>query len=427
MNAKTLPPSETSSDSDDLRQAALDYHRSPVPGKVALAATKPLRTARELALAYSPGVGFACEEIVADPARAHELTARGNLVAVVSNGTAVLGLGNIGPLAGKPVMEGKAVLFKRFAGVDAFDIELDAQDPDALVQIVAAMEPTFGGINLEDIKAPECFAVERRLRERMRIPVFHDDQHGTAIVVAAAILNALDLVGKHIGQARLAICGMGAAGVACLDMLLTLGLDRRNILASDREGVIHSGRQRLDASKAAYAHETDKRTLAEAVEGADIFLGLSARGMLTQDMVRSMASRPIIMALANPYPEILPHEAHAARADAIVGTGRSDYPNQVNNVLCFPYLFRGALDCRASTINDAMKAACVHAIAALARSRPSFGPEALIPNPLDPDLLTALPPAVAQAAAETGVALHPIADLQAYRVRLRELADTLQQ
>ncbi len=413
------------------REAALEYHRWPQPGKLEVNATKPMASQNDLALAYSPGVGFACEEIVANPEQAYALTARGNLVAVVTNGTAVLGLGNIGPLAGKPVMEGKSVLFKRFAGVNAFDLEIDADDPDKLVEIVAALEPTFGGINLEDIKAPECFIVERKLRERMNIPVFHDDQHGTAIVVGAAVLNALDIVGKRIEEARLAICGMGAAGIACLDMLVSLGLDPHNVLATDREGVIHAGRTRLDPSKAVYARDTGKRTLAEAVAGADIFLGLSGPGTLTPGMVRTMADHPIILALANPYPEILPDEARRVRADAIIGTGRSDFPNQINNVLCFPYLFRGALDVGATEINTSMKIACVHALARLAREDAStgetsrFGPDHLIPNPLDPALLIELPAAVALAATQSRVATRPIHDIPAYRDKLRRLADQL--
>ncbi|WP_140725621.1 malic enzyme-like NAD(P)-binding protein [Pseudomonas sp. Hp2] len=424
-------PSTASRTTPDQRQAALDYHEFSRPGKIEIRVTKRVATQDDLALAYSPGVGYACEAIVDDPGRAHALTARGNLVAVVTNGTAVLGLGNIGPLAGKPVMEGKSVLFKRFAGVDAFDIELDANDPDKLVEIVAAMEPTFGGINLEDIKAPECFAIERALRERMKIPVFHDDQHGTAIVVGAAVSNALHIVGKAIEDATLVVCGMGAAGVACVDMLVSLGLKRGNVLAVDRSGVIHSGRQNLDPSKAAYARDTDKRTLAEALEGADIFLGLSGPGTLTPDMLKTMAASPIVLALANPYPEILPDDARAVRPDALVGTGRSDFPNQINNVLCFPYLFRGALDVGASQINTAMKVACVNALARLAREhvdaegRSLFGPDRLIPHPLDTELLVELPAAVAQAAIDSGVATRPLHDLDQYRERLRALAESL--
>ncbi|MET1023776.1 MAG: malic enzyme-like NAD(P)-binding protein, partial [Pseudoxanthomonas sp.] len=415
----------------DHRQAALDYHRLPQPGKLEVAPTKSVSTQADLALAYSPGVGYACEAIVADPAQAHFMTGRGNLVGVVTNGTAVLGLGNIGPLAGKPVMEGKSILFKRFAGVDAFDIELDANDPDKLIEIVAAMEPTFGGINLEDIKAPECFAIERTLAARMNIPVFHDDQHGTAIVVGAAVTNALSLVGKRIEDIRLVVCGMGAAGVACVDMLVSLGLQRANILAVDRSGVIHSGRSNLDASKAAYARDTDARTLADAMVGADLFLGLSGPGTLTTQMLATMAADPIVLALANPYPEILPAEARAVRSDVIVGTGRSDFPNQINNVLCFPYLFRGALDCGASQIDTGMKVACVQALARLALSQTDadgkaiFGRERLIPHPLDPRLLMELPAAVAQAAAASGVATRPIADIAGYRARLAQLAQDL--
>jgi malate dehydrogenase (oxaloacetate-decarboxylating)(NADP+) len=424
--------SAASHTSADQRQAALDYHQGERPGKIEIHVTKPMQTQNDLALAYSPGVGYACEAIVADPARAQALTARGNLVAVVTNGTAVLGLGNIGPLASKPVMEGKSALFKRFAGVDAFDIELDANDPHTLVEIVAAMEPTFGGINLEDIKAPECFAVERALRARMKIPVFHDDQHGTAIVVGAAVSNALHIVGKTIERATLVVCGMGAAGVACVDMLVSLGLKRDNVLAVDRSGVIHSGRLNLDPSKASYARDTDKRSLAEALEGADIFLGLSGPGTLTPDMLRTMAASPIVLALANPYPEILPDAARAVRPDALIGTGRSDFPNQINNVLCFPYLFRGALDVGASQITTAMKIACVNTLARLARQHVDaegsslFGPERLIPHPLDAELLVELPAAVAQAAIDSGVATRPITDMPAYRARLQRLAVALQ-
>ena len=415
---------------DDLKQAALDYHRHEPRGKIRVTATKPMVTQRDLALAYSPGVAFACEEIAADPAKASEYTARGNLVAVISNGTAVLGLGDIGPLAGKPVMEGKGVLFQKFAGIDVFDIEVNERDPDKLVDIIASLEPTFGGINLEDIKAPECFIVERKLRERMKIPVFHDDQHGTAIIVGAAVLNALEVAGKKIGEVKLATTGAGAAGIACLDMLVALGVKPQNIIAFDRDGVIHSGRTGLDPDKARYARDTDKRTLAEIVAGADIFLGLSAGGILKPEMVATMAENPIILALANPYPEILPDEARAVRPDAIIATGRSDYPNQVNNALCFPYIFRGALDVGATTINEAMKLACVRAIAQLARMEssdlgaayggevPTFGRDYLIPRPFDPRLLTMLAPAVAQAAMESGVAQRPLADLGAYREKL---------
>jgi len=416
--------------SDDLRHAALEYHRCPRPGKIKVTATKAMVTQRELALAYSPGVAYACEAIVEDPNAASEMTARGNLVAVITNGTAVLGLGDIGPLAGKPVMEGKGVLFQKFAGIDVFDIELNERDPDKLVDIIAAMEPTFGGINLEDIKAPECFIVERKLRERMKIPVFHDDQHGTAIIVGAAVLNALEVVGKDIGQIKLATTGAGAAGIACLDMLVALGVKPENILAFDREGVIHAGREGLDPDKARYARDTTKRSLAEIVEGADVFLGLSAGGILKPEMVAAMAAKPVILALANPNPEILPEDAKRVRPDCIVATGRSDYPNQVNNALCFPYIFRGALDVGATGINEAMKLACVRAIAELARREasdlagaysgevPSFGADYLIPRPFDPRLLVMLAPAVAQAAMESGVAARPIEDMDAYREKL---------
>jgi malate dehydrogenase (oxaloacetate-decarboxylating)(NADP+) len=416
--------------SDDLRHAALEYHRHPRPGKIKVTATKAMVTQRELSLAYSPGVAYACEAIVENPQAASEMTARGNLVAVITNGTAVLGLGDIGPLAGKPVMEGKGVLFQKFAGIDVFDIELNERDPDKLVDIIAAMEPTFGGINLEDIKAPECFIVERKLRERMNIPVFHDDQHGTAIIVGAAVLNALEVVGKKIEDIRLATTGAGAAGIACLDMLVALGVRPENILAFDREGVIHTGREGLDPDKARYARNTDKRSLADIVAGADVFLGLSAGGILKPEMVATMADRPIILALANPNPEILPEDAKRVRPDCIVATGRSDYPNQVNNALCFPYIFRGALDVGATGINEAMKLACVRAIAALARMEasdlagayggevPSFGADYLIPRPFDPRLLVMLAPAVAQAAMDSGVASRPIEDMDAYREKL---------
>ena len=415
---------------DDFKQAALEYHRLSPPGKIKVAPTKPMLTQRDLALAYSPGVAYACEAIVENPTSASELTARGNLVAVVTNGTAVLGLGNIGPLAGKPVMEGKGVLFQKFAGIDVFDIEIDETDPDKLVDIIASLEPTFGGINLEDIKAPECFIVERKLRERMNIPVFHDDQHGTAIIVGAAVVNALEVVGKKIGDVKLATSGAGAAGIACLDMLVALGLKPENILAFDRDGVIYTGRPNLDPDKARYARDTDKRSLAEIVDGADIFLGLSAGGILKPEMVATMADKPVIFALANPNPEISPADAKAVRPDAIIGTGRSDYPNQVNNALCFPYIFRGALDVGATVINEAMKVACVHAIANLARREasdlgsaygddvPCFGPEYLIPRPFDPRLLVEVAAAVAQAAMDSGVALRPIADMWAYREKL---------
>ncbi|MDE2086714.1 MAG: NADP-dependent malic enzyme, partial [Xanthomonadaceae bacterium] len=416
--------------SEDLRRAALEYHRHPRPGKIKVSPTTPLLTQRDLSLAYSPGVAYACEAIVEDANAASEMTARGNLVAVITNGTAVLGLGDIGPLAGKPVMEGKGVLFQKFAGVDVFDIELNERDPDKLVDIIAAMEPTFGGINLEDIKAPECFIVERKLRERMKIPVFHDDQHGTAIIVGAAIVNALEVVGKKIEDVRIATTGAGAAGIACLDMLVALGAKPEHILAFDREGVIYKGRDHLDPDKARYARDTDKRTLAEIVDGADVFLGLSAGGILKPAMVATMAERPVILALANPDPEILPEDAKKVRPDCIVATGRSDYPNQVNNALCFPYIFRGALDVGATSINEAMKTACVRAIAELARMEasdlgsayggevPSFGADYLIPRPFDPRLLVMLAPAVAQAAMDSGVATRPIADMDAYKEKL---------
>ncbi|OOG57076.1 NADP-dependent malic enzyme [Rhodanobacter sp. B05] len=415
---------------EELRLAALEYHRHPRPGKIKITPTTALLTQRDLSLAYSPGVAAACDAIVEDPTTAAEYTVRSNLVAVITNGTAVLGLGNIGPLAAKPVMEGKGVLFQKFAGIDVFDIEIDENDPDKLVDIIASLEPTFGGINLEDIKAPECFIVERKLRERMKIPVFHDDQHGTAIIVGAAVLNALEVVGKQFGEVKIATTGAGAAGIACLDMLVALGVKPENILAYDREGVIHSGRPNLDPDKARYARDTPKRSLAEIVEGADVFLGLSAGGILKPEMVATMAARPVILALANPNPEITPEDAKAVRPDCIIATGRSDYPNQVNNALCFPYIFRGALDVGATGINEAMKTACVRAIAALARMEasdlgsayggeiPCFGAEYLIPRPFDPRLLVMLAPAVAQAAMDSGVATRPIADMGAYREKL---------
>ncbi|ALN83902.1 NADP-dependent malic enzyme [Lysobacter capsici] len=417
---------------NDLKTAALDYHRLSPPGKIKVTATKPMVTQRDLALAYSPGVAYACEAIVADPNAASELTARGNLVAVISNGTAVLGLGDIGPLAGKPVMEGKGVLFQKFAGIDVFDIEIDERDPDKLVDIIASLEPTFGGINLEDIKAPECFIVERKLRERMKIPVFHDDQHGTAIIVGSAVLNALEVVGKKIEDVKLATSGAGAAGIACLDMLVALGMKPENILAVDRDGVLYTGRGNMDPDKQRYARDTDKRSLADIIAGADVFLGLSAGGVLKPEMVATMADKPIILALANPYPEILPEDAKAVRPDCIIATGRSDYPNQVNNALCFPYIFRGALDVGATVINEEMKLACVRAIAALARMEssdlgsayggdvPTFGSEYLIPRPFDPRLLVMLAPAVAKAAMDSGVATRPIADMDAYEEKLSQ-------
>ncbi|HSR71758.1 MAG TPA: NADP-dependent malic enzyme [Kiloniellales bacterium] len=418
----------------DLRDAALAYHRQPRPGKLEITATKPLANQRDLALAYSPGVAAACQAIVDDPTEASGVTARGNLVAVVTNGTAVLGLGAIGPLAAKPVMEGKAVLFKKFAGIDVFDIELDERDPDKLVDIVAALEPTFGGINLEDIKAPECFEIERRLRERMRIPVFHDDQHGTAIIVAAAIYNGLRLIGKEAGEIKLVASGAGAAALACLDLLVAMGVRRENIWVTDILGVVYDGRsEQMDRWKARYAQKTEARALADVIGGADVFLGLSAPGVLKPEMVGRMAERPIILALANPVPEILPEEALAVAPNAIIATGRSDYPNQVNNVLCFPFIFRGALDVGATTINEEMKLACVKALADLAHAEPSevvakayggdsrrFGPEYLIPRPFDPRLILEIAPAVARAAMDSGVAVRPIEDFGAYRQRLEQ-------
>ncbi|WP_370660734.1 NADP-dependent malic enzyme [Zemynaea arenosa] len=417
-----------------LRQAALEYHELPRPGKIAVTATKQLTNQRDLSLAYSPGVAAPCEEIVKDPACAYKYTARGNLVAVISNGTAVLGLGNIGPLAAKPVMEGKGVLFKKFAGIDVFDIEINETDPDKLVDIIAALEPTFGGINLEDIKAPECFYIERQLRDRMKIPVFHDDQHGTAIIVGAAILNGLKIVGKDIKHCKLVVSGAGAAALACLDLIVDLGFPIENITVTDLAGVVYQGRTELmDPDKARFAQDTPHRSLAEVIPGADIFLGLSAAGVLKQDMVRQMAANPIILALANPTPEILPEDVKAVRSDAIIATGRSDYPNQVNNVLCFPYIFRGALDCGATTITREMEIAVVHAIADLAHAEQSdvvastygiknlsFGPEYLIPMPFDPRLLMHIAPAVAKAAEQSGVATRPIADLASYAAHLQQ-------
>ncbi len=425
-------PSVMSNLSDDLRASALAFHRSPKPGKIEIQATKPLGNQHDLALAYSPGVAAACEAIAAEPSEAAELTARQNLVAVVSNGTAVLGLGNIGPLAAKPVMEGKAVLFKKFAGIDVFDVEIDAATVERMVEVISALEPTFGGINLEDIKAPECFEVEARLKERMNIPVFHDDQHGTAIIVAAAVQNALFLTGKSIERVKIVTSGAGAAALACLNLLVTLGARRENIWVSDLEGVVYKGREKLmDRWKDVYAQDTKARALGDIIEGADIFLGVSAGGVLKGEMVKRMADRPLIMALANPVPEIMPEEAIAARPDALICTGRSDYPNQVNNVLCFPYIFRGALDVAATTINEDMKRAAVEAIAALAREAPSdvaarayggeartFGPGSLIPNPFDPRLILRIAPAVARAAIKSGVATRPIVDFDAYLERL---------
>ena len=418
----------------ELRRAALEYHEFPTPGKVAIAATKQLLNQHDLALAYSPGVAAPCEEIVKDPNNAYKYTARGNLVAVITNGTAVLGLGDIGPLAAKPVMEGKGVLFKKFAGIDVFDIEINEKhDLDKLVDIIAALEPTFGGINLEDIKAPDCFYVERKLRERMKIPVFHDDQHGTAIVVGAAILNGIKVTGKDIKKVKLVTSGAGAAALACLGLLVKIGIPRGNIFVTDLAGVVYEGRTELmDEDKIQFAQNTPARTLGEIIEGADIFLGLSAGGVLKKDMVAKMAANPLILALANPNPEIDPEDVKAVRADAIVATGRTDYPNQVNNVLCFPYIFRGALDAGASTITVEMEIAAVHAIAELAQAEQSevvaaayagqqlaFGPEYLIPKPFDPRLMMKIAPAVAKAAADSGVALRPIADMQAYKERLQ--------
>lgn len=418
--------------SDDLRAGALSYHRQPKPGKLEIQPTKPLATQRDLALAYSPGVAAACDAIVESPAEAANLTARGNLVAVISNGTAVLGLGNIGPLASKPVMEGKAVLFKKFAGIDVFDIEIAANEVDRIVDVVAALEPTFGGINLEDIKAPECFEVEARLKERMKIPVFHDDQHGTAIIVAAAVQNALTLAGKSISSVKIVTSGAGAAALACLNLLVELGAKRENIWVTDLEGVVYEGRPTLmDQWKAIYAQKTKKRTLADVIHDADIFLGLSAANVLKPDLVVQMASKPLILALANPTPEIMPELVRTVRPDAMMCTGRSDFPNQVNNVLCFPYIFRGALDVGATTINEEMKRAAVDAIAQLARDPPSdvalrastnesqgFGPGSLIPNPFDPRLIVRIAPAVAKAAMDSGVATRPIADFDQYRETL---------
>jgi malate dehydrogenase (oxaloacetate-decarboxylating)(NADP+) len=416
-----------------IRKAALEYHLYPTPGKIAVTPTKALTNQADLSLAYSPGVAAACDEIVRDPATASMYTSRGNLVAVITNGTAVLGLGDIGPLAGKPVMEGKGVLFKKFAGIDVFDIEINEKDPEKLVDIIASLEPTFGGINLEDIKAPECFYVEAKLRERLKIPVFHDDQHGTAIIAAAAVLNGLRVVNKEIGSVKLVCSGAGAAAIACLDLLVSLGLDPKNVYAIDSKGVIHTGRENLDPSKARYAQSTEARTLADAMPGADIFLGLSTAGVLKPTMVQTMARDPIILAMANPEPEIRPEDAKAVRSDVIIGTGRSDYPNQVNNVLCFPFMFRGALDVGATTINEAMKVAAVRAIADLAHAEQSdvvtaaygteemsFGPDYLIPKPFDPRLILMVAPAVAKAAMDSGVATRPIDDLEKYRERLND-------
>ena len=437
MASPLLPPTDHTSAQAraELRRAALEYHEFPSPGKVAIQATKQLLNQHDLSLAYSPGVAAPCEEIVKDPNNAYKYTSRGNLVAVITNGTAVLGLGDIGPLAAKPVMEGKGVLFKKFAGIDVFDIEVNEKDPDKLVDIIAALEPTFGGINLEDIKAPDCFYIERKLRERMKIPVFHDDQHGTAIVVGAAILNGLKVVDKDITQVKLVASGAGAAALACLGMLVKLGMPRKNIWVTDLAGVVYEGRSELmDEDKIQFVQKTDKRSLAEVIDGADVFLGLSAGGVLKPEMVKKMAQRPIIMALANPTPEILPEEVLKVRDDAIMATGRTDYPNQVNNVLCFPYIFRGALDAGASTITSEMEIAAVHAIADLAQAEQSevvaaayagetlaFGPEYLIPKPFDPRLMMKIAPAVVQAAVASGVAQRPITDMDAYREKLQSL------
>ena len=424
---KELSPAESA-----LRDAARDYHRSPRRGKISVTPTKPLSNQRDLSLAYSPGVAYPCLDIEADPSLAAEYTSRGNLVGVITNGTAVLGLGDIGPLAAKPVMEGKGCLFKKFAGIDVFDIELAERDPDKLVDMIAAMEPTLGGINLEDIKAPECFYIEKKLRERMNIPVFHDDQHGTAIISSAALLNGLELVGKRIEDVRVAVSGAGAAALACLDVMVGLGVRRENVFVCDSKGLIFEGRTGgFDESKARFAQTSELRTLADVVNGADVFLGCSAAGVLTQDMVISMAAQPIILALANPEPEIRPELAKAVRPDCIIATGRSDYPNQVNNVLCFPYIFRGALDCGATKITEAMKLACVRQIADLAKADISeevatayagkelvFGSDYLIPTPFDSRLILRIAPAVAQAAAESGVATRPITDMDAYREQL---------
>ena len=427
MSQKLSPAEEA------LRDAARDYHRLPTRGKISVNPTKPMSNQRDLSLAYSPGVAYPCLDIAADPSKAYDYTSRGNLVAVITNGTAVLGLGDIGPLAAKPVMEGKAVLFKKFADIDVFDIEINEKDPDRLVEVIAALEPTFGGINLEDIKAPDCFYVERKLRERMKIPVFHDDQHGTAIVVGAALLNGLKVVGKDIKNVKLVTSGAGAAALACLQLLVKLGLPRENIWVTDLAGVVYEGRTELmDPDKAQFAQKTDQRKLSEVIADADIFLGLSAGGVLKADMVAKMADSPIIFALANPTPEILPEEVKAVRDDAIMATGRTDYPNQVNNVLCFPYIFRGALDSGATTITDEMEIAAVHAIAELAQAEQSdvvaaayvgatlsFGPEYLIPKPFDPRLMIKIAPAVAKAAEESGVATRPIKDFVAYGEKLQ--------
>lgn len=417
-----------------LKKAALAYHSTPTRGKISVTPTKPLASQQDLALAYSPGVAMACLEIYADPANVTEYTSRGNLVGVITNGTAVLGLGNIGPLASKPVMEGKACLFKKFAGIDVFDIELKETDPDKLIDIICALEPTLGGINLEDIKAPECFYIEEKLRERMGIPVFHDDQHGTAIISCAALLNGLELVGKKLQDVKLVVSGAGAAATACINLMVKLGVQAQNVLVCDSKGVIYEGREaNMPPAKQQFARNTQARTLADAVKGADVFLGCSQADVLTGDMVKSMAGQPIILALANPNPEILPEVAKEARADCIVATGRSDYPNQVNNVLCFPYIFRGALDCGATSITEEMKLATVREIAAVAKEEVSekvaqayghsfkFGPDYIIPTPFDQRLILRIAPAVAKAAQESGVATRPITDFEAYRKHLESL------
>lgn len=425
---KTLSESERK-----LRDAALEYHRTPTQGKISVTPTKPLANQRDLSLAYSPGVAYACLAIEADPSMAVQYTSRGNLVGVISNGTAVLGLGDIGPLASKPVMEGKGCLFKKFAGVDVFDIELNETDPDKLVDIIAALEPTLGGINLEDIKAPECFYIEEKLRSRLNIPMFHDDQHGTAIISSAALMNGLELVGKKMEAAKIVVSGAGAAAIACLNLMVVLGVNKDNVIVCDSKGVIYEGRPgAMDDSKRKYASRTQARTLEDAIKGADVFLGCSAADVLTADMVKTMANQPVILALANPNPEIRPEVAHEARPDCIIATGRSDYPNQVNNVLCFPYIFRGALDCGATRINEEMKMAVVKELAALAKEdvteevsaayggkKMAFGRDYLIPSPFDTRLILRLAPAVAQAAADSGVAERPIKDMDAYRESLK--------
>ncbi|WP_341314078.1 NADP-dependent malic enzyme [Paraburkholderia sp. IMGN_8] len=417
---------------EQLKQSALAYHQNPKPGKISVTPTKPLSNQLDLSLAYSPGVAAACMAIYEEPLDAQKYTSRGNLVGVITNGTAVLGLGNIGPLAAKPVMEGKGCLFKKFAGIDVFDIELSESDPDKLVEAIAMLEPTLGGINLEDIKAPECFYIEKKLRERMKIPVFHDDQHGTAIIASAAILNGLKVVGKKLDEVKLVCSGAGAAAIACLDLLVNLGLSKKNVLVADSKGVIYEGRGNLDPSKERYAANTEARSLADAIRGADVFLGCSSAGVLKPEMVAEMGTRPLILALANPEPEIRPEDAKKVRPDCIIATGRSDYPNQVNNVLCFPFIFRGALDVGATTITEEMKLACVRAIAELAEETDQgdevakayeghsleFGPEYLIPKPFDPRLIIKIAPAVAQAAMDSGVATRPIKDMDAYREEL---------